>query len=70
MRERIKRMLGEDRVIAYDQPGTTRDSVSIPFERAGRKYSLIDTAGVRRRGKVRIWSLRRNSESISDRGQR
>jgi GTP-binding protein len=48
----INRLIGEDRVIAYDQPGTTRDSVSIPFERGGKEYTLIDTAGVRRRGKV------------------
>lgn len=48
----INRLLGEDRVIAYDQPGTTRDAVAIPFERAGKEYTLIDTAGVRRRGKV------------------
>lgn len=48
----INRLLGEDRVIAYDQPGTTRDSVSVPFERAGKQYTLVDTAGVRRRGKV------------------
>jgi len=48
----VNRLIGEDRVIAYDQPGTTRDSVSIPFERAGKEYTLIDTAGVRRRGKV------------------
>jgi len=48
----INRLIGEDRVIAYDQPGTTRDSVSIPFERNGKEYTLIDTAGVRRRGKV------------------
>lgn len=48
----INRLLGEDRVIAYDQPGTTRDAVSVPFVRAGREYTLIDTAGVRRRGKV------------------
>ncbi len=48
----INRLIGEDRVIAYDQPGTTRDSVSVPFERAGQEYTLIDTAGVRRRGKV------------------
>lgn len=48
----INSLLGEDRVIAYDQPGTTRDAVAIPFERAGRDYTLIDTAGVRRRGKV------------------
>lgn len=48
----INRLIGEDRVIAYDQPGTTRDAVSVPFERAGQEYTLIDTAGVRRRGKV------------------
>ena len=48
----INRLVGEDRVIAYDQPGTTRDAVAIPFERAGKQYKLIDTAGVRRRGKV------------------
>jgi len=48
----INRLIGEDRVIAYDQPGTTRDSVHIPFERAGQEYTLVDTAGVRRRGKV------------------
>ncbi len=49
----INRILGEDRVVAYDQPGTTRDSISIPFERSNKKYILIDTAGVRRRGKVK-----------------
>jgi GTP-binding protein len=46
------RMLGEDRVIVYDQPGTTRDSIFIPLERHGKAYTLIDTAGLRRRGKV------------------
>ncbi len=46
------RMLGEERVLAFDQPGTTRDSIYIPFERDGHDYTLIDTAGVRRRGKV------------------
>jgi GTP-binding protein len=46
------RMLGEDRVIVYDMPGTTRDSIYIPLERDNRKYVVIDTAGVRRRGKV------------------
>lgn len=45
-------ILGEERLVAYDLPGTTRDSVEIPFERGGRRYTLIDTAGVRRRGKV------------------
>jgi len=48
----INRLVGEDRVIAYDKPGTTRDAVAIPFERAGKQYKLIDTAGVRRRGKI------------------
>lgn len=48
----INRMLGEDRVVVYDMPGTTRDSVYIPYERHGQDYTLIDTAGVRKRGKV------------------
>ena len=48
----VNRMLGEDRVMAYDLPGTTRDSISSFMERDGVKYELIDTAGVRRRSKV------------------
>ncbi len=48
----INRMLGEERVVAFDQPGTTRDSIHIPFEKEGTEYTLIDTAGVRRRSKV------------------
>ena len=48
----VNRMLGEERVIVYDQAGTTRDSIYIPFERDEVKYTLIDTAGVRRRGKI------------------
>ncbi|HYF58182.1 MAG TPA: ribosome biogenesis GTPase Der [Burkholderiaceae bacterium] len=48
----INTLLGEERMIAFDQPGTTRDSVAVEFERAGRPYTLVDTAGVRRRGKV------------------
>ncbi|MCJ8169193.1 ribosome biogenesis GTPase Der [Atopomonas sediminilitoris] len=48
----VNRMLGEERVIVFDQAGTTRDSVYIPFERNEERYTLIDTAGVRRRGKV------------------
>ena len=48
----INRLLGEERVVVFDEPGTTRDSVFIPFERAGQEYTLIDTAGVRRRSKV------------------
>jgi GTPase len=48
----VNTLLGEERVIAFDQPGTTRDSIYLDFERNGRDYTLIDTAGVRRRGKV------------------
>jgi GTP-binding protein len=48
----VNALLGEERVIAFDQPGTTRDSIYIDFERGARRYTLIDTAGVRRRGKV------------------
>ena len=48
----VNSLLGEERVIAFDQPGTTRDSIYLDFERNGRQYVLIDTAGVRRRGKV------------------
>ncbi|WP_162286377.1 ribosome biogenesis GTPase Der [Pantoea stewartii] len=46
------RILGEDRVVVYDMPGTTRDSIYIPMERDDREYVLIDTAGVRKRGKI------------------
>ena len=48
----VNSLLGEERVVVFDQPGTTRDSIYIDFERAGQKYTLIDTAGVRRRGNV------------------
>ncbi len=48
----INALLGEDRVITFDQPGTTRDSINIDFEHNKRQYTLIDTAGLRRRGKV------------------
>jgi len=48
----INRLIGEDRLVVFDQPGTTRDSVSVPFERNDRKYELIDTAGIRRKSKV------------------
>lgn len=48
----VNRMLGEDRVVVFDMPGTTRDSVYIPFERMDHQYTLIDTAGVRRRKNV------------------
>ncbi len=49
----VNRMLGEERVVVYDYPGTTRDSIYIPYERRGKRYTLIDTAGIRRRGKTR-----------------
>ncbi|EQD45930.1 small GTP-binding protein, partial [mine drainage metagenome] len=48
----VNRLIGEERVIASDQPGTTRDSILVPFERDGRRFTLIDTAGVRRRARV------------------
>lgn len=48
----INRFLGEERVVVYDQPGTTRDSIYIPYERHGQDYTLIDTAGVRRRKNI------------------
>ncbi len=48
----INTLLGEERVIAFDAPGTTRDSIEIDFERGGKKYVLVDTAGMRKRGKV------------------
>lgn len=48
----VNALVGEERVIAFDQPGTTRDAIEVPFEREGRRITLIDTAGLRRRGKV------------------
>jgi GTP-binding protein len=48
----INTWLGEERLVAFDQPGTTRDAISVPFEHGGQKFELIDTAGLRRRGKV------------------
>jgi GTP-binding protein len=48
----VNALVGEERVIAFDQPGTTRDPIEVPFARGGRRYTLIDTAGVRRRGKT------------------
>ena len=48
----VNALLGEERVVVFDQPGTTRDSIYVEFERAGRPYTLIDTAGMRRRGRV------------------
>ena len=48
----INRLIGEERLVAFDMPGTTRDSVEVPFERDGHQFTLIDTAGVRRKSKV------------------
>jgi GTP-binding protein len=48
----VNRLLGEERVVTFDQPGTTRDSIFIPFESQGKRYTLIDTAGVRRRSRI------------------
>ena len=66
----VNTLLGEERVIAFDMPGTTRDSIEIPFERNGRHYSLIDTAGIRRKGKVfeaiEKFSVVKTLQSISE----
>ena len=48
----VNRLLGEDRMLVYDTPGTTRDAIEVPFQHEGRRYVLVDTAGVRRRGRV------------------
>jgi len=48
----INAWLGEERLVAFDQPGTTRDAIHVPFERDGQRYELIDTAGLRRKGRV------------------
>jgi GTPase len=48
----VNRLLGEERVVVFDEAGTTRDSIYIPYDRHGEKYTLIDTAGIRKRGKV------------------
>jgi GTPase len=48
----VNALLGEERMIAFDRPGTTRDAIEVPFEKEGRSYTLIDTAGLRRKGRV------------------
>ncbi len=48
----VNRILGEERVVVYDMPGTTRDSIEVPFERGSKQYILVDTAGIRRRSRV------------------
>jgi len=66
----INTLLGEERVIAFDAPGTTRDSIEIDFEKGGRKYVLVDTAGMRKRGKVfeaiEKFSVVKTLQSIED----
>ncbi|HEY0634190.1 MAG TPA: ribosome biogenesis GTPase Der [Gammaproteobacteria bacterium] len=66
----VNRLLGEERVVVFDMPGTTRDSIYIPFERDGRAYTLIDTAGVRRKSRVgetiEKFSIVKTLQAISD----
>lgn len=66
----VNSLLGEERVIAFDAPGTTRDSIEIDFEKNGRHYTLIDTAGMRKRGKVfetiEKFSVIKTLQSIED----
>ena len=64
------RILGEERVVVYDMPGTTRDSIYIPMESDGQRYTIIDTAGVRKRGKVNLavekFSVIKTLQAIQD----
>ena len=66
----VNRLLGEDRVVVYDQPGTTRDSVYIDYERHGKNYTLIDTAGIRKRKNVKLaiekFSIVKTLQAIED----
>ncbi len=66
----VNRILGEDRVVVFDMPGTTRDSIYVPFERDGKKYTLIDTAGVRRRARIKEtiekFSIIKTLQAITD----
>ncbi|HEB28561.1 MAG TPA: ribosome biogenesis GTPase Der [Porticoccus sp.] len=66
----VNRMLGEDRVVVFDQPGTTRDSIYIDYERDGKKYTLIDTAGIRRRKNIKLsiekFSIVKTLQSVDD----
>ena len=66
----VNRLLGEERVVVYDQPGTTRDSIYIDYERDDQKYTLIDTAGVRRRKNVKLvvekFSIVKTLKAIDD----
>jgi GTP-binding protein len=66
----INRLVGEERVIAFDEPGTTRDAVQVPFERDGQRFVLVDTAGVRRRsrveGQLEKWSVIKTLQAVED----
>ncbi len=66
----VNRMLGEDRVVVYDHPGTTRDSIYIEYEREGKPYTIIDTAGVRRRKNIKLtvekFSIVKTLQAIDD----
>ena len=66
----VNALLGEERVVVFDLPGTTRDSISIDFEREGKRYTLVDTAGMRKRGKVdeavEKFSVIKTLQSIAD----
>jgi len=66
----INTWLGEERLVAFDMPGTTRDAISVPFERDGQRFELIDTAGLRRKGKVfeaiEKFSVVKTLQAISD----
>ncbi|MBA4108473.1 MAG: ribosome biogenesis GTPase Der [Leptothrix sp. (in: Bacteria)] len=66
----INTWLGEERLVAFDMPGTTRDAISVPFEREGQRFELIDTAGLRRKGKVfeaiEKFSVVKTLQAISD----
>lgn len=66
----VNRIMGEERVVVFDLPGTTRDSIHVPFERDGQSYILIDTAGVRRRARVKEaiekFSIIKTLQAISD----
>lgn len=66
----INTWLGEERLVAFDMPGTTRDAISVPFERDGKRFELIDTAGLRRKGKVfeaiEKFSVVKTLQAISD----
>jgi GTP-binding protein len=66
----VNAVLGEERMIAFDEPGTTRDAISLDFERGGHKYTIIDTAGIRRRGKrfeaIEKFSVIKTLQAIED----